>query len=172
MDTHEYLQNRLKDQLTWYDTKATFNKRVFMNFQMTIIILGAVIPLVVVLAPIGRHLFPTLPFGLTGAISAIISATISIIAGIDKLTQPQTNWYNYRAVEENLKKEEWFYKFKAGGYKGLDEKEASIVLVERVESIIAADIARFIQPNATIKPKPDAPISDTTTPGPVPATTV
>ena len=42
-----------------------------------------------------------------------------------------------------IKKEEWFYKFKAGPYKDLqDDDVVNKLLVERVESIISADIAR------------------------------
>ena len=78
-----------------------------------------------------------------GPISAVISAIIAVIAGLDKLFQPQPNWFNYRANEEMIKKEEYHHKYKAGVYNGLSEEEASKLLVERVESIISADIARM-----------------------------
>ena len=46
-----------------------------------------------------------------------------------------------------MKKEEWMYQFDAGPYKGLAEKEKNVMPVERVESVISADIARFTKMN-------------------------
>ncbi len=143
----KYVKERLQDQQEWYCEKASLNKKRFMRFQTTIIILGALIPLIVVFDNFAEGLFGKLDVldGLPGLISAIIAATIAILAGIDKLTQPQTNWFNYRSNEEMLKKEEWMYHYLVGPYKGLSKGDAEKQLVERVESVISADIARFAQ---------------------------
>jgi hypothetical protein len=148
-DISEYIKDRLKHQQNWYEDKASMNKRRFMNYHTLIIILGSLIPLIVVFEGfvtwnILKATTSSAGFTLTsGHYSAVIAATIAILAGIDKLTQPQVNWFNYRANEEMLKKEEWMYKFKTGNYVGLNDKEAEKLLVNRVESIISADIARF-----------------------------
>ncbi|MBM4056149.1 MAG: DUF4231 domain-containing protein [Planctomycetes bacterium] len=149
---YKYIKERLQDQQSWYGGKANLNKKRFMRFQTVIIILGALIPLIVVFDNYATGLVnndpnkvPAFFTGLPGIISAVISATIAILAGIDKLAQPQANWFNYRANEEMLKKEEWMYRYMAGPYKGLKKEEAKKLLVERVESVIAADIARFAQ---------------------------
>jgi hypothetical protein len=135
-----YLEERLQKQQKWYQSKATVNKKRFMRFQTIIIILGALIPLIVVFFPMS-----TVMEKWTGPVSAAISAIIAVLAGIDKLTQPQTNWFNFRSNEEMLKKEEWMYRYLAGPYSGLSADAAEKQLVERVESVISADIARFAQ---------------------------
>lgn len=84
MEISEYIKDRLKKQQTWYEGKASSNKKRFMRFQTVIIILGALIPLTVVF---GNKL-PLVFNEWTGPFSAVISATIAILAGIDKLTQP------------------------------------------------------------------------------------
>lgn len=137
MGINEYVEQRLKHQQQWYEEHASTNKRMFMRYQAVIIVLGALIPVVVVL---GETYTMT---NISGPLSAAISAVISILAGIDKLQQPQTNWFNYRSNEEALKKEQWMYLFNAGPYDGLARIDADRLLVERVESIISADIARF-----------------------------
>ena len=126
-----------------------------MYNQTSIIVLGALIPLLVVfessIGPLnGEEHWAALA-------SALISAVISIIAGLDKLNQPQTNWFNYRSNEEMLKKEEWMFNYKAGPYAGLKDKEADVKLVTRVESVISADVARFSQtePEPALTPKAD-----------------
>lgn len=187
---HLYLEERLQKQRAWYERKATQNKKQFMRTQTTIIILSALIPLLVafdgalsiVLDPLLETLF-AVPAAeapnWASVFSALISAVIAILASIDKLNQPQTNWFNYRANEELLKKEEWMFHFGVGPYSlnVPDPKEKlrlrTRLLVERVEGIISADIARFTQsertiemevPNVVAKPAPTT--SAKTTPSP------
>lgn len=135
-----YIKLRLLSQRRWYEEKATSSKKFFINNQKVIIILGAIIPLIVALGSVFE-----IVNDYSAIISAFISAVIAIIAGIDKLLQPQTSWYNYRASEEILKKEEWLYLYKAGPYHDLTPEEAALLLVERVESVISADMANFIR---------------------------
>jgi len=149
-----YLEERVKSQREWYEGKANTNKQTFMSYQTTIIILGAIIPVIVAC----ESIIPALmEYG--GPITAVISAIISIFAGLDKLKQPQTNWFNYRANEEAIKKEEWFYKYMAGPYTGMTDEDAKQTFIERIESVISADIARVT--NITVKKK-DEPESEET----------
>jgi hypothetical protein len=134
----EYLKERVKKQREWYETKADSNKKIFLRYQKIIIILGALIPVLVAF----EGAIPCLKVW-GGPITALIAAVIAVIAGLDKLGQPQPNWFNYRANEEIIKKEEWLYKYRAGLYRGLGDKEANRLFVERIESIISADIARI-----------------------------
>ena len=134
---NDYLKERVEKQRVWYETKANRNKKTFFTYQTIIIILGALIPVIVAFE--GAVCLLEV-WG--GPITALISAFIAVIAGLDKLQQPQPNWFNYRANEETIKKEEWLYKYKVGHYKGLNDQEAKELLVERIESIISADIAR------------------------------
>ena len=138
----DYLETRVKSQREWYEKKANENKKMFVSYQTRIIILGALIPVLVAF----ESVVPLLKdYG--GPITAVISAIISIYAGLDKLKQPQPNWFNYRANEESMKKEEWFYQYLAGPYKKLNKAEATTLFVERIESIISADIARTTNTN-------------------------
>jgi hypothetical protein len=134
----EYLKERVKKQREWYQTKADSNKKIFLRYQKIIIILGALIPVLVAF----EGTIPCLKVW-GGPITALIAAVIAVIAGLDKLGQPQPNWFNYRANEEIIKKEGWLYKYKAGQYRGLGDKEANLLFIERIESIISADIARI-----------------------------
>ena len=138
MDIKEYIKTRLNEQESWYERKASSNKKQFLNYQKVIIILGSVIPLVVLIGSVVEEFQP-----FSGVISAFISAAIAIIAGFDKLFQPQTNWYNYRANEEVMKKEKWLYEFEVGPYTGLNKADAEKLLVERIEGVISADMVRF-----------------------------
>ncbi|MHC4587136.1 MAG: DUF4231 domain-containing protein [Planctomycetota bacterium] len=135
---NDYLKERVERQREWYETKASRNKKIFIRYQTIIIILGALIPVLVAF----EGTVPLLKVW-GGPITALIAAFIAVIAGLDKLKQPQPNWFNYRANEETIKKEEWLYKYKAGQYRELGDKEANRIFIERIESIISADIARI-----------------------------
>ena len=134
----EYIPKRVTAQRKWYEAKATENKRKFLKYQTLIIVLGAFIPVWVAF----ESIIPMLK-DIGGPVTALISAFIAILAGLDKLNQPQPNWFNYRANEEALKKEEWFYLYGAGPYKNIKPITAKKMFVERIESVISADIARF-----------------------------
>jgi len=138
----EYLKQRVETQRKWYEAKATTNKKIFLKYQTIIIILGALIPVLIAF----ENVFPELE-AWGGPITAVIAAIIAVIAGLDKLKQPQPNWFNYRSNEETIKKEEWLFKYRAGQYKGLSDQDANQLLVERIESIISADIARVTNLN-------------------------
>lgn len=144
-----YLKDRLVGQQKWYEGKATQNKKEFMRFQKIVIILSAFIPIQVILCKaLGEIDF----FGLfsfnfdthSALISACVSAVLAVLAGLDKLKNPQTVWYNYRANEENLKKEFYMCIHEVGPYETDNLTELRKTLVSRVESIISADMSRFV----------------------------
>ena len=150
----KYLSERVETQRNWYKDKADENKNIFMSYQTRVIVLGALIPVVV--AAGSAFDFPDAYINLT---TVVLSTAISIFAGLDKLKQPLPNWFNYRANEESIKKEEWFFKYKAGPYRDVPDEEARLMFVERVESIISADIARTVvgssENNSTANPVSD-----------------
>jgi hypothetical protein len=134
----DYLEERVRSQRQWFGDKASMNKKLFVSYQRTIIILGALIPVIVAC----EGPFPQIK-DYVGLVTSIIAAVIAVCAGLDKLNQPQTTWYNYRGTEEAIKMEESFFQYQAGPYRGLSPADAQVLLVERVEGMIAADIARF-----------------------------
>ena len=114
---NDYLDERVKKQREWYENKANENKEKFISYQTVIMVLGALIPVIIAF----ESVFPILKeYG--GRITNTISAIIAIYAELDKVNQQQPNWFNYRANEESIKKEEWFYKYKAGPYKKMSEE--------------------------------------------------
>lgn len=136
----DYFMKRYINQVNWYDQKAVANKKLFMWYQRIVIFLGALIPIIVA---VGGYV----PFikEYSGLISAIISGVIAVVAALDKLQQPMSNWYNYRNIAENLKKEQYYYDFKIPPYQGLSEAAMKKLFVERVEGTVASDINRFLQ---------------------------
>ncbi|MDM8547734.1 DUF4231 domain-containing protein [Candidatus Venteria ishoeyi] len=154
IDIRHYIQQRLRYQQHWYERQASKNKRSFMRIQSIIIFLSLLIPMVVVTEPIVTLFLNEwmlaysqmeLPMSWASIATALLSSLIAMLAGMEKLRQPQTHWFNYRANEETLKKEEWMFRLRVGAYANLPLQRAERLLVERVEGVISSDIARFVQ---------------------------
>ena len=128
MEEKEYLEQRLDDQLKWYDEKSGIYKKKVYRFRSATIILGVSIP---VLAG-----FVTLWSGWLEVI-AIIGALIAALEGLNALWQSQENWIRYRVVAEKLKYEKYMYLTKTGVYG--NEGCGFSDLVERVEAIISSE---------------------------------
>ncbi|WP_291726016.1 DUF4231 domain-containing protein [Bernardetia sp.] len=164
-DYVDYFMKRYIGQVTWYDKKAVANKNLFMWYQRIVIFLGALIPIIVA---VGGYISWVKEY--SGLMSAIISGVIAIVAALDKLQQPMSNWYNYRNIAENLKKEQYYYEFKIPPYQGLNEMAMKRLFVERIEGTVASDINRFLQGSKNKDDEDDTPTDDVlrNTPSPTP----
>jgi hypothetical protein len=154
-----YLEQRLRPQRRWYERKATRCKRWSMGLQSAVIVLSAMIPLIVVSEPLLNPILDGwlsevfapnhLPVTWGALATALLSTCVMLLAGLEKLWQPQSQWFNYRANEEMLKKEEWLYLYRVGPYQGLDAVKAGRLLIERAEALISSDLDRFVSQRQT-----------------------
>lgn len=134
-DFQKYLKERYEDQVNWYDKKAIWNQKVYRRFQLIIIILSAITP---VLVAIKETRWP----------AVVISALVAIGIAVLKTFKFQENWINYRTTCETLKKEIYLYKARIGDYKATEESKN--LFVERVESLISRENTMWL---TTHRPK-------------------
>src|SRR5215213_4277197 len=92
-------QERLEEQIAWYDGKSRHNQRWFKRLK---------IGQIVIAAAIGAESPPL----------AVAGALIVVIEGLQQLQQYQQNWTTYRATCERLKHERHLYAAAAGPYAG------------------------------------------------------
>ena len=121
----EYLKERYKHQVQWYDNTSTQNKRYYHWLQWTVIIISASVPALVASIPTWKWITVTLSI-----ILAIATAAL-------KTFKFQENWVNYRTIAETLKKEKHYYDVEAGEYAAVEDKEQ--LFVERVEALISRE---------------------------------
>lgn len=95
--SNEYIKNRFKESLMWYEKYAYIYRYKFIFYSMVNIILSSSIPLIT--------LWGIDDFGLKNKILiGIMSTLISIISGYLFLREPKNKWYEYRKYAELLKK--------------------------------------------------------------------
>ena len=128
MDSNEYFQKRLNNQISWYDKKSTIQKRFYYIAKTIVIVCTASIPVISII--FRSHI-----------VSNIISGMLALIAtisdGILSLTNWHEKWIMYRSNAEALKHEKYSYLTSSGFYANLSEQDKFLNLVNRTENIIS-----------------------------------
>ncbi len=133
MTETEYIEQRLEDQITWYDRKSAANQRAYKLLRISEIIAAALIP---VLSAYGG-LYPSVR-----VIVALLGAMVAVIAGLLGLYQFQENWTVYRSTCEALRHEKFLFVTKTEPY-NIDA--AFPLLVQRVESLVSKEHSSWAQ---------------------------
>lgn len=137
MKPDEYMEERLQDQIDWYDKKSMENQRTFKRLRKAEIIAAALIPFVSGLAAgIGNLLIPG--FIVTG----LLGVAVTIFASILALGKHQETWIEYCTTCESLKKEKFMFQT---GVEPYDGEDAFTLLVKRVETLVSKENTNWAQ---------------------------
>jgi transcription elongation factor len=143
MDSKEYLERRVDDQINWYNNKSLRNQLIFKILRISEIIIAALIPITIIVIGFNKE------FEKVGLIlNGILGAGVSIIAGLLGLGQSEEHWIEYRTTCESLKKEKYLFETGVEPYNG--ENRYSL-LVQRVETLISKENTNWAK--YMIKPK-------------------
>jgi uncharacterized protein DUF4231 len=142
MTSDEYLTKRVDQFQAWYDKKAVGAKRTFLRIR-TLSVVGAV--LVPVIANVRIQGWESYSVGLT----TVVSLFVSVAVALDSVYHFGDQWKNYRSTEQFLSREKFLFQTGEGPYKGMEEAEALVLLVERCEGQIAAENSATLNVIAT-----------------------
>jgi hypothetical protein len=124
---------RLNNQLGWYDHKSGINQKRYKQIQAAQIILATSIPVFSLIgAPSGQW------------ITAILGASVAILAGFQQLGNYNDLWTTYRGTAEQLQHERFLFLAQSGPYRTLQEEEALRLLAERVEECVSTEHAKWV----------------------------
>ncbi|EZH67936.1 hypothetical protein DH09_08450 [Bacillaceae bacterium JMAK1] len=133
MNNEQYLKERLEDQISWYDNKSIKSQKRYKSIKGFEIIVAALIPVVAI-------------FELTW-IAGLMGASIAVLEGILNINKYHENWIEYRSICETLKHEKYMFSTLTGVYRYLEEDDAFMLLVERVENIISKENVNWANMN-------------------------
>lgn len=145
MNHDEYLQQRLDDQIAWYDAKSQHNQKSYKRLKAFEIIAASAIPL------------------LAGALKSssqgylwvgVLGASIAVCSGLSALFKFHELWIEYRSVAESLRRHRFLFLTKARPY---HEADAFSILVESVEALLANENASWSSLN---RPKSQPPVHE------------
>lgn len=129
-----YKEERLQKQIEWHSKKARHNKLMFRIYQIIILFIGSVIPIINVID------FADFATRLT---SSVLAGIVAIATGIGQLEKYQENWILYRTTSELLKKEKYFFENNAGEFSNLSDSDKNKMLVERVEALVSSETSKY-----------------------------
>ena len=134
----EYIEQRLSDQIGWYDRKSSTNQRWFKRLRFAEIAAAAIIPFLSGFA--GDSLPIKIAIGTLGVLVAVIASLLGLL-------QLHEHWIEYRATAESLRKEKFLFLTQTEPY---DTDDAFHLLVQRVEALLSKENTEWIQ--AMMKP--------------------
>ncbi len=126
-----YLESRVKDQINWYEKKSASNKRWFHYLRTTVIVSGALIPLLVGYA--------NGPMEWLKYLAGLLGAVVAIAEGILSLRRYRDLWSTYRLTAERLNRERWLYENGALEEYASKDEAAFRHFVQRAEQIMASE---------------------------------
>jgi hypothetical protein len=122
-------QQRLEDQIAWYDDRSRQNQRWFKALKVCQIVVAAAIPVAAAASA---------PLWLIGGGGALIV----VLEGLQQLQQYQQNWTTYRSTCERLKHEKFLFLAHAGPYAEVAHPDS--LLAERVEGLVSQEHAAWV----------------------------
>jgi len=133
MDEKAYLEDRVENQIEYYDKTSIKNKRWFIRLSIAGAIMGVSIPFLV---PYVSDSTLTLKVCL-----GLIGVGISLVTALLAIMKFQENWTEYRTTCETLRHEKYLYLTKTGNYA---EEGAFDIFVQRVEALISKENSAWV----------------------------
>lgn len=120
-----YLKERYECQVSWYNKRASWNKRYYQWFQWIAIIISVSMPVLVASMSDWEWL------------SIVFAIVLAIATAALKTFKFEENWISYRTVAETLKKEKFYYDAGLTEYATAEDEKR--LFVERVEALISSE---------------------------------
>jgi len=136
-----YLNDRVDDQLEYYETAANNTKKIFNRMQLLIIILGVLVPVAInfPVELVSKEHTDALSLGVRLSVT-IMSLIVAILTGILNLKKYGDLWLQYRMTEELIKHEKFTYLTRSGKYASDDAFDK---FVQTIESLISHEHNKF-----------------------------
>lgn len=129
MQIENYIENRVEEQIEWYDKKSQVAQKWYKRIQIIEIIFAAIIPILV-------------PYAVRGNIFSVCVATlgalIAILETVCRLYKFHENWIQYRTTAELLKYHKYLFLTHSAPY-NIEEESIENVFVRNIESIISSE---------------------------------
>ena len=129
----DYVEQRINDQIGWYDRRSVTNKRWFKRLRFAEIVVAATIPFLSGFAD--KSLAIKIAIGTLGVFVAVIASLLGLL-------QLQVHWIEYRATAESLKREKFSFLTQTDPY---NKDDAFHLLVQRVEALLSKESSEWAQ---------------------------
>lgn len=133
MKIEDYIEQRLDDQMNWFDRKSQVYQKQYKRLKLLQIALASLIPLMA--GYMGEFEFLKYFIGAFGVIITLVEAVAS-------MNNYQTNWLEYRVMAESLKRERFLFLTQCSPY---DDIDADKKLILKVEALLAEENSQWVE---------------------------
>jgi len=141
----DYLRTRVDYKTEAYRIKGERYRWCYLIMASVSAIAAAAVPVLINLKGV-PPIYPTL-----------LSLLVTIAVGLEGIFHWREHWKNYDLMKSFLRQESCLYQAGAGAYRGKGQREALILLVERIEEEIAKERAQTIQMRTAQSDHPQEP---------------
>ncbi|VAW96272.1 hypothetical protein MNBD_GAMMA22-1274 [hydrothermal vent metagenome] len=142
MSVEEYIAERVNPFLEWYDKKAKRFKRFYLWMRSITVLGGAIVPVLINLQIKNIEIATTL-----------ISVLVIVFISLESVFHFREQWKNYRSTYQQISSEYFNFVTADGIYRELDNQEAFLNFVERVENAISAESTTTLNVLTTVTNK-------------------
>ena len=136
MTVEEYMEQRVDDQLNWFERKSSWNQKKFKGYRTGVIGFSVLIPFLTgFIDKEWGHYFQYI----VGA----LGVSIAFFEGVMSLNKYQENWAQYRATAESLKREKMLYETQSGKYEKQENPFHMFVL--EVETLLKEENSKWAE---------------------------
>lgn len=128
LEQAEYIKTRLDDQINWYDSKSTYNKKLYLFWQTTSFIAASLVTITAAVDAVFQIPIQPIITATVGSVTVICQSVLAIF-------KYHELWTEYRRTSELLKKEKYMFSTQTGLYRQAELPFSD--LVERAETIIS-----------------------------------
>lgn len=142
MEISNYINERLENQINWYDKKAIEYKCWANSISLATIIISSSGGFINLLPYITN-----IPSNIIVFLSSIFSFSVASLLAFTKIKKYEELQSTYRMTCEKLKSEKYLFLTESGDYKIDNSKERDSLLVSRIESILSTEVGNWAQLN-------------------------
>lgn len=145
MSERHYMEHRWYGQWSYYDQRAEQNKQRYLLLQGIIVVGSVAVPVLISIGPSVQAIFAgsEAARAVMDVITIILSLSVAVAAGLERLYKYGEYWSSYRNAAEELMQEKALFDTRSGPYK--ESEQPFLDFVNFTEEIIAQQNGRWIQ---------------------------
>ncbi len=121
MNIQNYLNDRVENQIHYYESKSALNKQYYLFFKITQLTAATLLPFFSVFLS---------DYSWMKYVIAFLGSIVTILEGVLATGKYHEKWIIYRSTGETLRQEKFLFMMQAGNYTGPDAVEQFVNKIE------------------------------------------
>ena len=121
MNIQNYLNDRVENQVHYYESKSALNKKYYLSFKIAQLTAATLLPFFSVFLS---------DYSWMKYVIAFLGSVVTILEGVMATGKYHEKWVIYRSTAETLRQEKYLFMMQAGSYSGQDAVQQFVNKIE------------------------------------------